>query len=259
MVFYKIIEQISYIAQVAGVEILKIYTGNKKLSIFKKSDQSFITNADLWANQIIVYLLKRLTPSIPILSEENLSSWKICRDCNCFWLIDPLDGTKEFLSRNGEFTINIALIEYGQPVMGVIYVPVCNILYAADNGKAWKINNYGKRIDITIKYSRYPIVVISRTNFCSDKKQTLYNYLMFLGLDNYKIVSVGSSLKFCLIAEGSAQFYPRFSRTKIWDTAAGHAIAMAAGAVIRDWHGYPLYYNNFNSYFLNPGFQVSLY
>lgn len=254
--FHGMIEKISYIAKVAGLEILKIYTGNVKLGIHKKLDQSPVTNADLFANQIIVYLLNRLTPNVPILSEENFSTWKKCRDCNYFWLIDPLDGTKEFLLRNGEFTVNIAFIEYGQPVMGVIYVPAHNVLYAADNGRAWKINNYGKRVNVVVKNSKYPVVVISRASVCDDQKKKLSNYLVALG--RYRIISVGSSLKFCLIAEGSAQFYPRFSYTKIWDTAAGHAIAMASGAVIHDWYGHPLCYKYINSYFLNPGFQVFL-
>lgn len=250
------IEQISFIAQLAGLEILKIYSGNIRLDIYKKRDQSPVTNADLYANQIIVYLLKRLTPNVPILSEENISTWKQCRDDNYFWLIDPLDGTKEFLLRNGEFTVNIAFIEHGIPVMGVIYAPVYNTLYAADNGQVWKINNFGKRINIATKSSKNPVVVVSKADVYNDCHR-LHDYLISLG--EHRLVNIGSSLKFCLIAEGSAQFYPRFSNTKIWDTAAGHVIAMTAGAMVCDWNGCPLYYGNINPYFLNPGFQVLLY
>lgn len=251
------IEKVSYIAKIAGLEILRVYTGNLKLNVLNKLDLSPVTNADLYANQIIVYLLKSLTPNVPILSEENFSVWQEYKDYDYFWLIDPLDGTKEFLLRNGEFTVNIAFIEHGQPVMGVVYVPAYNVLYAADNGKTWKIDSVGKRINITTKRpAKFPIVVISRANEYDDRKK-LCNYLISLG--NYKVVSVGSSLKFCLIAEGSAQFYPRFSHTKIWDTAAGHAVAIAAGASVCDWHGYPLCYSNINACFLNPGFQVSFY
>lgn len=250
------VEQVSNIAKIAGLEVLKIYANNVKLNVYSKLDQSPVTNADLFANQIIIYLLKRLTPNVPILSEENFSAWQVYKDYNYFWLIDPLDGTKEFLLRNGEFTINIAFIECGQPVMGVIYIPVRNLLYVADNGKAWKINNRGERISIIAKKAfECPVVVISRANVHRNDKKRLRDYLISLG--NYKVVSMGSSLKFCLIADGSAQFYPRFSHTKIWDTAAGHAIAMAAGAVIHDWNGRPLCYKNINSCFLNPGFQVS--
>lgn len=253
------IEKIGYIAQIAGLEILKIYTGNLKLETHSKLDKSPVTSADLRSNKIIVYLLKSLTPNIPILSEENFFSWKTCRDCSCFWLVDPLDGTKEFLLRNGEFTVNIAFIEHGQPVMGVIYVPAHNLLYAADNGQVWKINNYGKRINISVKSSECPIVVISRTNIYDSDQKKLRNYLFSLSLMNYKVICVGSSFKFCLIAEGSAQFYPRFSYTKIWDIAAGHAIVTAAGAVMCDWNGYSLSYQNISPSFLNPGFQVFSY
>lgn len=258
MCVYNMVEKVSYIARMAGLEILKIYTGISNLDTFNKLDQSPVTNADLCANQIIIYFLKRLTPNIPILSEENFSTWKACRDCTCFWLIDPLDGTKEFLLRNGEFTVNIAFIEYGQPVMGVVYVPVYNTLYAADNGKVWKIDNYGQRVRIITQTSKNPIIVVSRANINSDREK-LCDYLISLSLMDYRVVSVGSSFKFCLIAEGSAQFYPRFSHTKIWDTAAGHAIAIAAGAIVHDWNGHALCYKNINPYFLNPGFQVSLY
>lgn len=257
VIFDAMIEKISNIAQLAGLEIIKIYTDSVELSVSNKLDRSPVTKADLHANRIILYLLKKLTPNVPILSEENFSTWKKCRDCSCFWVVDPLDGTKEFLLRNGEFTVNIAFIEHGRPVMGVIYVPFYNILYAADNGYVWKINHNGKRINIKKNSSEYPVVVISRSNMYTSDWEKLYDFLFFL--DNYKLMRVGSSLKFCLIAEGVAQFYPRFSHTKIWDTAAGHAIAVAAGAVVCDWNGCSLCYENFDSYFLNPGFQVSSY
>lgn len=255
MIFYhKMVEKISCIARKAGIEIMRIYNGGLKLNAYKKLDTSPVTNADLFSHKVIVYCLKNLTPEVPILSEEDITTWRECRDRSCFWLIDPLDGTKEFLLRNGEFTVNIAFVEYGQPIMGVVYAPVYNVLYAADNGQVWKINARGERINIAVRMSRYPIVVMSRSNFCCDQYK-LYNFLN--RLKNYKIVNIGSSFKFCLIAEGSAQFYPRFSCTKIWDTAAGHVIARTAGAVVNDWNGNPLHYKNINQSFLNPGFQVS--
>ncbi|WP_159715526.1 3'(2'),5'-bisphosphate nucleotidase CysQ [Blochmannia endosymbiont of Camponotus nipponensis] len=250
------VEKISCIARVAGAEVMKIYNRSIKLYRYKKLDTSPVTNADLFSHKIIMCLLKHLTPDIPILSEEDITKWKECRDKNCFWLIDPLDGTKDFLLHNGEFTVNIALIEYGQPIMGVVYVPVYNILYAADNGQVWKINSQGKRLNISVRTSHNPIVVMSRSNNICYDQYKLHNYLKTL--KNYKIINIGSSFKFCLIAEGSVQFYPRFSYTKIWDTAAGHAIAMTAGAVVNDWYGNPLHYKNINRSFLNPGFQVSL-
>lgn len=254
----EIIEQISQIARIAGAEIMKIYTGKNNVTIdtYKKIDQSPVTNADLYSHQIIVQLLHDLTPNIPIISEEGSPEWRECKRWKYFWVIDPLDGTKEFLSRNGEFTVNIAFIRHGEPIIGVIYVPVYNILYTANNHQAWKINSNGERLKISVKISNNPIVLISR-NHIVDSQSKLDNYLM--GIKNYTILNIGSSLKFGLIAEGSAQFYLRFSATKIWDTAAGHIIAKSAGALINDCTGYPLHYRNFNKFFVNPGFQVSLY
>ncbi|URJ33293.1 3'(2'),5'-bisphosphate nucleotidase CysQ [Candidatus Blochmannia vicinus] len=250
------IEKISYIARIAGTEIMKIYNGNLKLNAHQKLDKSPVTNADLLSHKIIMYALRNLTPEIPVLSEEDTTEWKVCRDKSCFWLIDPLDGTKEFLLRNGAFTVNIAFIEYGQPIMGVVYVPAYNILYAADNGKVWKINYRGERINIAVCASHYPMIVMSRNDVDYDQHR-LYGYLK--KFKNYKIINIGSSFKFCLIAEGSVHFYPRFSYTKIWDTAAGHVIAKSAGAIINDWDGNSLHYSNINRSFLNPGFQVSSY
>ncbi|CAD83611.1 cysQ protein [Candidatus Blochmanniella floridana] len=259
-----IVDQIIYIARIAGMEIMRIYTGfgHRKIYVQQKMDQSPVTNADLIAHQVIVYLLRNLTPNIPIISEECIPEWRDCRHWNNFWLIDPLDGTKEFLSRNGEFTVNIAFIQNGEPTIGVVYVPVYDVLYVANYGQAWKINSIGKQELLNITdytyMSRYknPLVVMSRTCISEYDQKLLNDYLM--QIKNYKIVNIGSSFKFCLVAEGIAHFYPRFSSTKIWDTAAGHAIAKAAGALVNDWNGYPLNYSSINKYFLNPGFQVSL-
>ncbi|URJ25173.1 3'(2'),5'-bisphosphate nucleotidase CysQ [Candidatus Blochmannia ocreatus (nom. nud.)] len=249
------VQKISGIARIAGSEIMKIYNGNLKLSIFKKFDMSPVTCADLLSHNIIIGALRRLTPDVPILSEEDSTNWKECRDKHCYWLIDPLDGTKEFLSRNGEFTVNIALIEHGAPTMGVVYLPIYDVLYAADNGTAWKIDKKGNCINISVRVSHSPIIVMSRSHD-SYNQHKIYNY--FKKFKDYKIFYIGSSFKFCLIAEGYAQFYPRFSHTKIWDTAAGHVIAEMAGAVINDWNGNPLHYKNLRQSFLNPGFHVSL-
>lgn len=252
------LKQIIHIARIAGSEIMKIYVKSyySTISLSEKIDRSPVTDADLLSNQIIVFFLTQLTPNIPIISEEQLPEWTECRKWNYFWLIDPLDGTKEFLLRNGEFTVNIAFIRHGEPIMGIIYVPVYNIFYIADNRQAWKITDTGELLNISVKPSQYPIVVMSRTHINSDQ-QKLHNYLA--NIKNCKILYVGSSYKFCLIAEGSAQFYPRLTSTKIWDTAAGHAIAVAAGASVYDWYGFPLHYRNINKDFLNPFFQVSLY
>ncbi|AKC60267.1 3'(2'),5'-bisphosphate nucleotidase CysQ [Blochmannia endosymbiont of Camponotus (Colobopsis) obliquus] len=246
------IREISQLARKAGKEIMLFYNGKRVLNLNTKRDDTPITSADLISHQIIVSGLHRLTPDIPIISEEGSVNFNKSVNYNVFWLIDPLDGTKEFLYHNSEFTVNIALINCGTPVMGVVYVPAINVLYAASNGKAWKEDGYGKRFFINVKKNYPPTVLVSR--FHPDK-YFLDKYL--IKLEQYKIIYVGSSLKFCMIAEGVAQLYPRFSSIKIWDTAAGYAVAVAAGAKIIDWYGNVLIYGPFNS-FLNPGFEVSL-
>lgn len=254
------IEYISYIARVAGSAIMDCYTQYQqddynKITVHIKADKSPITNADLISHQIIVFHLSKFTPNIPIISEECLPTWEECKKWKYFWLIDPLDGTKEFLSKNDEFTVNIAFIRQGEPILGVIYAPAYNILYAANNQQAWKVNSNGKRLKISVRKSNSPTIVMSR-NCILINQQFLDQYLM--KIKNYNILYIGSSLKFCLVAEGLAQFYPRFSATKIWDTAAGHVIVKSAGALINDWSGYSLSYKYLNELFINPGFQVSL-
>lgn len=247
------IEQISRLSREAGAAIMQVYDGDAPVELAHKTDDSPVTAADLAAHRVIVAGLKALAPDIPILSEEDPPEWQVRRGWTRFWLVDPLDGTKEFLRRNGEFTVNIALIEDGQPVMGVVYAPTSDILYAADAGKAWKITPDGKRLSINCKDARPPLVVVSRSH--SDNSE-LQDYLSQLG--EHQTVTVGSSLKFCLVAEGSAQLYPRFGPTSVWDTAAGHAVAAAAGALVNDWTGRTLDYHPRES-FLNPGFRVSLF
>jgi len=247
------IEQISRLAREAGAAIMQVYEGDMPLELTHKQDDSPLTAADLAAHRVIAAGLVRLAPEIPILSEEDPPAWEIRRGWTRYWLVDPLDGTKEFLRRNGEFTVNIALIEDGFPVMGVVYAPTTNVLYAADGGQAWKITPEGQRLDIHCKEAHPPLVVVSRSH--SDNRE-LQDYLAQLG--EHQTVSVGSSLKFCLVAEGSAQLYPRFGPTSVWDTAAGHAVAAAAGALVNDWTGHALDYHPRES-FLNPGFRVSLF
>ena len=218
-----------------------------------KADRSPVTDADEEAERLILAALADAFPSVPVVAEEEAAAGRIQRVGGRFFLVDPLDGTKEFLRRNGEFTVNIALIEGGVPVMGVVFAPATNVLYAADSGKAWKINPDGQRLELHCKEARPPLVVVSRSH--SDD-QELQDYLAQLG--EHQTVSIGSSLKFCLVAEGSAQLYPRFGPTSVWDTAAGHAVAAAAGALVKDWTGHTLDYHPRES-LINPGFRVSLF
>lgn len=245
------LEKICQLSREAGAAIMAVYNGEQPLDVTQKKDDSPVTAADLAAHHIIQRGLAALTPDIPLLSEEDPPTWEVRQNWTRYWLVDPLDGTKEFLNRNGEFTVNIALIEDGQAVMGVVYAPAIDVLYLAERGKAWK-EEKGHLQEIGVSNAHPPLVVVSRSH--SDEE--LKDYLKQLG--EHQTVSVGSSLKFCLVAEGKAQLYPRFGPTNIWDTAAGHAVAVAAGAQIHDWQGRPLLYTPRES-FLNPGFRVSLF
>jgi len=222
----------------AGKEILKIYHTDD-FGIQTKEDQSPLTKADLKANQVITQYLE--TSNIPVLSEEACNiSYEERREWERFWLVDPLDGTKEFIKKNDEFTVNIALIKDNTPIAGVVYAPVLETLYfAAENMGSFRIrtNQFSSWEDISKKATKLPLtlpsvytVVGSRSHMNEKTKQ----YLERLKQKHQEIniISKGSSLKLCMVAEGSAHEYPRFGPTMEWDTAAGHAIAKYANATI---------------------------
>ncbi|MDF3828393.1 MULTISPECIES: 3'(2'),5'-bisphosphate nucleotidase CysQ [unclassified Pseudocitrobacter] len=246
------LEQVCQLARNAGDAIMQVYDGALPMDVASKKDDSPVTAADIAAHHVIVNGLKALAPDIPILSEEDPPGWDVRQHWQRYWLVDPLDGTKEFIKRNGEFTVNIALIEHGKPVLGVVYAPVTKVMYSAAEGKAWK-EECGVSKQIHARDARPPLVVISRSH-SSDPE--LAEYLQQLG--EHQTTSIGSSLKFCLVAEGQAQLYPRFGPTCVWDTAAGHAVAVAAGARVHDWQGKTLDYTPRES-FLNPGFRVAIF
>ena len=219
------VQDIVEIAKEAGLAVLKIY--NQDFDVEYKKDNSPLTVADKNANDIIVNSLNKLPinsllkKNIPILSEEGRSvPYDERKNWEYFWLIDPLDGTKEFVKRNGEFTINIALIHKKTPVLGVVYSPVLNVCYwAKSNEGAFKD---GKKLPLKTKEQRdvYKIVA-SRSHMSSETK----DFIEAIDTDKEKvIVSIGSSLKICLVAEGEANIYPRLGPTMEWDTAAAHAI-----------------------------------
>jgi 3'(2'), 5'-bisphosphate nucleotidase len=171
------LEQICQLARDAGDAIMKVYDGEQPLNARQKNDDSPVTAADIAAHNVIKKGLLALDPQTPLLSEEDPPSWAVRQNWTRFWLVDPLDGTKEFLKRNGEFTVNIALIENGLPVLGVVYVPVTGVLYAAADGKAWKEEN-GDRVEITAREAHPPLVVVSRSH---SSDQELQDYLAQLG------------------------------------------------------------------------------
>lgn len=241
------LESLASIAKEAGQAIMAVYDQDVEVEL--KSDHSPVTQADKNAHEVIVRGLESLSAKIPILSEEGEhQDWGSRQHWNRFWLVDPLDGTKEFIHKNDEFTVNIALIENHQPVLAVVYAPALDKLYLGNGQQAWLEKN-AKRQPISAQKKSPPIVVGSR----SHPSQELTEYLATLG--EHEFVSQGSSLKFCVVAEGIAQSYPRLGPTMAWDTAAGHCIAASAGAVVTQWDDTPLLYNTQES-LLNPWFKV---
>lgn len=240
--------ELSAIAVLAGQAILKIYA--QDFAVRQKSDESPVTEADEAAETIILERLKKIDPTTPIVSEEAAAKGHPAdRSGRRFWLVDPLDGTKEFVKRSGEFTVNIGLIEDGVPVQGVVLAPVLNLLFAGGRDGAWKKDGDGPWIPIACR----PVpdeglsVVASRSHGDPEK---INAYLA--GRRIAHLVKAGSSLKICRIAEGAADVYPRFGPTSEWDTAAGHAVLQGAGGRLETLDGQPLRYGKDS--ILNPDF-----
>ncbi|MCB1207267.1 MAG: 3'(2'),5'-bisphosphate nucleotidase CysQ [Verrucomicrobiae bacterium] len=246
------------IAHQAGDAIMAVYRRDD-FDIETKGDNSPLTAADLAANRVIVDGLRALTPDIPILSEEGKEiAWDARRGWTRFWLVDPLDGTREFIKRNGEFTVNIALVRDGVPVLGVVYQPVGDHLYWASKGTgAWKSSEGGEPVHLEggPHYLEKPevTVVASRSHLTDDVRDFIAD--LEANGKTVEFLSAGSSLKLCLVAEGSADVYPRLGPTMEWDTGAAHAIALEAGRqVLEHGTGTALRYNKEN--LLNPYFIV---
>ena len=245
-----LLEHVSAIARAAGVEILEVYASGSAAASTKK-DSSPLTIADLRAHALIVARLAQLTPGIPILSEEaaetpfsERSGWQR------YWLVDPLDGTREFLARNGQFTVNIALIEGHAPALGVVHVPVTDTTYLGRLGSgAWRARPGSPDEAIHVAaHSTTPLRVVGSRSHRGD---SLEPFLDRAG--PHQLVPVGSSLKFCLVAEGAADVYPRLGPTSEWDTAAAHAVLVAAGGTVSQLDGAPLAYNA-RAGLINPHF-----
>lgn len=239
------------LAKRAGAEILKIYRNPNSFNVSIKKDNSPVTQADLVANQIIVTGLTQLTPEIPIISEESANiTYSQRENWDLFWLVDPLDGTKEFIHNTDEFTVNIALIKNNSPILGVIYIPIYDETYfALANVGAWdqKKNESAKQIFTRKPLANKLVIAISRRHGLSK----LQDFLDQLG--EHEIVHYGSSIKSCLVAAGEVDIYPSFGHTSEWDTAAAQCIVEAAGGAIIDWQGKPLRYNTKKD-LLNPPF-----
>ncbi len=240
------------IARLAGREILEVYRSGEAATSYK-ADTSPLTTADLRAHRLIIDSLLQLTPEIPALSEESAAvPFAQRRGWSRYWLVDPLDGTKEFLSRNGQFTVNIALIEGHSPVLGVVHVPVSETSYQGLPALgAWRLQgDEGARPIHVSSRSATPVRVVGSRSHRGD---SLDGFLARLG--RYELLAVGSSLKFCMVAEGAADVYPRLGPTSEWDTAAAHAVVLAAGGSVSTLEGAPLRYNSREA-LLNPFFVV---
>jgi 3'(2'), 5'-bisphosphate nucleotidase len=241
------------IASEAGEAILDVYEGADVTASYK-DDRSPLTQADLASHGLIAMRLWELAPDIPLLSEEaKATPYPERKGWPLFWLVDPLDGTKEFLKRNGEFTVNIALIGEGRPILGVVHAPVPRTSYAAAEGLG-AFKKRGKNTTaIKVQAAEGTLkVVASRSHAGPETEAFLTRLSASYPLD---VLSIGSSLKLCLVAEGAAQLYPRFGPTMEWDTAAAQCVVEEAGGRVLDLQGERLGYNKES--LLNPFFVVA--
>lgn len=233
----------------ASTAILAIYASAHGVEY--KADDSPITRADRAAHDILATRLALLAPAIPLLSEEAdaAHAYQVRRAWRQLWLVDPLDGTKEFISRNGEFTVNVALVREHEPVLGVVAAPALGLTYYAARGfGAWCVQPGAEAKPIRVRPAAEPLVVVGSRSHRGDSLDSL---LAKLGA--HEMRPVGSALKFCLVAEGSADFYPRLGPTSEWDTAAAQAVLEVAGGAVTTVDGKPLRYNARDT-LLNPHF-----
>jgi 3'(2'), 5'-bisphosphate nucleotidase len=231
----------------AGVLVMRVYVTDFQVEI--KGDQSPVTVADQCAEKVIFEGLRRLTPNIPIVGEEAASAGDIPDVSNRFWLVDPIDGTKEFISRNGEFTVNIALIDHGVPVLGLVLAPALGRLFGGADGLGAWVEDHERRRPISVRSVPFEGLTVVGSRHHGDNAAVA---ALLAGRRIAAHRTVGSSLKLCLVAEGAADVYPRFGRTMEWDTAAGDAVLRAAGGAVRTTAGELLGYAKQG--FENPDF-----
>jgi 3'(2'), 5'-bisphosphate nucleotidase len=233
----------------ASTAILEVYAGGHDVEY--KADESPITRADRAAHEILAARLARIAPSIPVLSEEAEAAHdRTVRGAwRQLWLVDPLDGTKEFISRNGEFTVNVALVRDHRPVLGVVAAPALGLTYYAAEGEgAFRREDGAGAEPIHVRPAADPLVVVGSRSHRGDSLDAV-----LAKLGSHELRPMGSALKFCLVAEGSADFYPRLGLTSEWDTAAAQAVLELAGGAVTTLDGAPLRYNERDT-LLNPHF-----
>lgn len=237
------LDSLARIAREAGELVLEVYATD--FAVCGKEDNSPVTAADEWAERHIVAALRSMAPEIPIVAEEAVAGGRVPTVGSQFWLVDPLDGTKEFISRNGEFTVNIALVVDGMPALGVVFAPALDQMFAGDvDSGAWLEAAGGRR---PIRCRQVPAAGLTVLGSRSHGDAAALEAFL-AGKRVAELVSAGSSLKLCRIAAGEADLYPRLGRTMEWDIAAGQAVLVAAGGSVRDLQGAALRYGK-------PGFE----
>ncbi|MBA3981283.1 MAG: 3'(2'),5'-bisphosphate nucleotidase [Alcanivorax sp.] len=248
------LERAVALAEEAGRAIMQVYQ-RADLEVTHKADDSPVTAADLAAHRVIAEGLATLTPEIPLLSEESAHlDWEARRAWSRFWLVDPLDGTREFIRRNDEFTVNIALIDAGKPVMGVVHAPVTAETWLGVPGQgAWHQRPGHERRSIHTRSPQSPVTLVASRRHGAEQVDALEAEIARV-FGDVERVSMGSSLKLCRIAEGRADVYPRLAPTAEWDTAAAHAVVRAAGGEVLGPDFLPLRYHKPD--LLNPHFLV---
>ncbi len=250
------IQLLTETAEKAGREVMRYYAEDD-LTVTYKDDHSPLTCADMASHQIISDRLSKITPDLPILSEESKSvAYEERRLWETYWLIDPLDGTKEFIKRNGEFTINISLIENRNPLIGIVHAPASDVTYYALRGQGAfkKEKNRGAQPIHVSVYKGGPIRIVASRSHRGERLESFLKKVDAV-YGSFNIIHQGSSLKFCLLAEGAADLYPRLAPTMEWDIAAAHCIVEEAGGVVVDLKGNPMIYNKQD--LLNGDFIVS--
>ena len=250
-----LIEPLDTLSREAARAILDVYDGDA-FDVTRKNDDSPLTAADIASHKLLCAGLEKLDPRLPVLSEENADRIGVEERLGWqrYWLVDPLDGTKEFLKRNGEFTINIALVENGSPVLGIVHVPVSGMSYiglAGYGAQSRDGNGATKALETAGPVSSRPVRIVGSRSHAGGELED------FAGrLGEHEFHAVGSALKFCLVASGEADVYPRLKPTCEWDTAAGQAVLEAAGGAVVKLDGTPLRYNQRES-LVNPYFLAS--
>ena len=247
MHYSSILPDVIKIADEASEKVLHIYQSDFKVNY--KEDHSPITAADIASHDIIVKGLRQISRDIPVLSEEGAEiPWEERKKWRRFWLIDPIDGTKDFTQRTGEFTVNIAMIEDGEPVMGVVTAPALKEAFWGIKGEGAHMRDRTGRVHrIRVAEPKDTLRVVASKNHLNEETRAFIE-----ALGSHETVQAGSSLKFCRIAEGHADIYPRMGPTSEWDTAAAHAVLVAAGGKVQTPEGHPLVYGKEN--ILNPNF-----